>query len=320
MLEDIGKFCRERQPFCHKATPVPQIALVYPSKAYQKSSPVPYSRPLGMLQGSLDIVLDGQNSVEILMEHNLSGRMDKYPLIIIPECDYLDPLFKDELTGYVENGGNLLIIGAETAQMFGSELGIKSAVKSSGEELFISADKRIGSVRSDILKVELNEGSVPMTRFYKGSDFSYPDQTIASSMNNYGKGKIAAVYFNAGTSYNEYKTFVIRDFVNEIIYQLMPEKVAEITGSPLVHVAVNKLNGKVYVNLINVAGNHQSQNTIGYDEVPPLKDIQISLRSENRPESIILQPEGKRLKFKYLKDRSIVQLPELKLHSILEIN
>jgi hypothetical protein len=254
------------------------------------------------------------------MEHNLSRRMDKYPLIIIPECDYLDPAFKDELTGYVGNGGNLLIIGAETAQMFGSELGIKSAVKSSGEELFILADNRIGSVRSDILKVELNEGSVPLTRFYKGSDFNYPDQIIASSMNNYGKGKIAAVYFNAGTSYNEYKTFVIRDFVNEIVNRLMPKKVAEVTGSHLVHVAVNKLNGKLYINLINAAGNHQSQNTIGYDEGPPLKDIQISLRSENRPESIILQPEGKKLRFKYSKGRSIVQLPELRLHSILEIN
>ncbi len=120
MLEEIGEFCRERQPFCHKATPVPQIALVYPSVSYQKSSPVPYSRSLGMLQGSLDLLLDGQNSVEILMEHNLSGQMDKYPLIIIPECDYLEPSFRSELNNYIENGGNLLIIGAETAQMFRS--------------------------------------------------------------------------------------------------------------------------------------------------------------------------------------------------------
>jgi hypothetical protein len=139
-------------------------------------------------------------------------------------------------------------------------------------------------------------------------------------MNNYGKGKIAAVYFNAGTAYNEYKTFVIRDFVNEIVNQLMPEKIAEVTGSHLVHVAVNRLNGKLYINLINAAGNHQSQNTIGYDEVPLLKDIQISLRSKNKPESIILQPEGKKLSFQYLKGRSILLLPELKLHSILEIN
>ncbi len=320
MLEDIGKFCRERQKFCHKSTPVPQIVLVYPSKAYQRNSPVPYSGSLGMLQGALDIVLDGQNAVEILMEHNLTGQMGKYPLIIIPECDYFDPAFKEELKGYVRNGGNLLIIGTETAQMFSNELGIKSAVKSPRDEAFISAGKKIGSIRSEILKVELDESSLPLTKFYKNSDFNYPDQTIASSMNNYGKGKIVAIYFNAGTSYDEYKTFVIRDFVNEIINQLMPEKVAEVTGSHLLHVAVNNLNGKLYVNLINASGDHKSQNTIGYDEIPVLRDLTIALNTENKPRSIILQPEGKTLRFKYIKGKSIVNLPELRLHSILEIN
>jgi hypothetical protein len=320
MLEDIGKFCRERQPFCHKATPVPQIALVYPSKSYQKSSPVPYAGPLGMLQGALDVILDGQNAVEILMEHNLVGRMDKYPLIIMPECDSLEPAFKEELMGYVNNGGNLLIIGTETPQMFKNELGIKSAVKSSEQEAFISAGDKIGSVRSEILKVELIEGNNPLSMFYKGSDFNHPDQTIASSMNSYGKGKMAAVYFNAGSAYNDYKTFIIRDFLNDIINRLMPEKIVEVTGSHLVHVAVNMLNGKLYVNLINASGDHTSQNTIGYDEIPQLNDLHIVIKSENKPRSIILQPEGKMVSFKYSKGISIVQLPELRLHSILEIN
>ena len=46
-----------------------------------------------MLQGALNLVLDGQYTVEILMEHHLSGKMNQYPLIIIPECDYLDAPF-----------------------------------------------------------------------------------------------------------------------------------------------------------------------------------------------------------------------------------
>ncbi len=201
-----------------------------------------------------------------------------------------------------------------------AELGIKTTSKSPRETAFISAGNKIGSVRSEILKVELDEGSLPLTRFYKGSDFNYPDQTIASSMNNYGKGKIAAVFFNAGTSYNEYKTFVIRDFVNEIVNQLMPEKVAEVTGSHLVHVAVNNLNGKLYVNLINASGDHNGQNTIGYDEIPVLRDLKIALKTEKKPQSIILQPEGQKLRFRYSGSRSVIILPELRLHSILEIN
>ncbi len=92
MLQDIAGFCRERDitPNCFKTKAIPQIALLYPSVSYQKSAPVPDPRPLGMLQGALNALLDGQEAVEILMEHNLTGKMDQYPLIIIPECDFLE--------------------------------------------------------------------------------------------------------------------------------------------------------------------------------------------------------------------------------------
>jgi hypothetical protein len=110
MLSEIGVFVRERQPYCQKAMAIPQIALLYPAAAYQRSAPRPYSNPLGKLEGALNLVLDGQHSVEILMEHHLTGKMDKYPLIIIPECDYLEPAFIEELKKYVSSGGHLLML------------------------------------------------------------------------------------------------------------------------------------------------------------------------------------------------------------------
>ncbi len=144
MLSDIAGFCRERQPYCYKTKAIPQIALLYPSVSYQKSAPVPYSRPLGMLQGALNALLDGQQAVEIIMEHNLTGKMDQYPLIIIPECNYLEPSFLDELRNYAKNGGNLLVIGAETAAMFQPELGIVTSEKKARSEAFILSAGRIG--------------------------------------------------------------------------------------------------------------------------------------------------------------------------------
>lgn len=68
MLEDIAHFCREREPFCHKAIPVPQVALVYPSVSYQQNAGSAFSPPTGMLQGTLYALLDAQLPVEILMD------------------------------------------------------------------------------------------------------------------------------------------------------------------------------------------------------------------------------------------------------------
>ncbi len=63
-----------------------------------------------------------------------------------------------------------------------------------------------------------------MSVFYKGSDLRYPSDEISSSVHSYGKGKIAGIYFNAGTAYTEAKTPVIRDFLDETIQQLFTDE------------------------------------------------------------------------------------------------
>jgi hypothetical protein len=319
ILTDIGSFCRERQAFCHKAMAIPQIALLYPSQSYENNWITPYSGSTDKLQGTLYALLDNQLPVEILMEHNLSGKMSQYPLIVIPECDYIAPSMLTELRAYLENGGNLLIIGPETARIFARELDIKDAKKTEEQTLFISADNRLGTINSPSLDMEMGAESKILSHFYNASDYSYLEKNIASSTRKVGKGKISAIYFNAGTAYNQYKTPLIRDFVAEAIDQLSPELILKVTGSHLVHVTANKLNDKTMINLINVAGEHTNQTAIAYDQVPELKEITVSIKTAVKPSKILLQPEGKFLDFTFSDGKSIVKIPNLKLHSILEI-
>ncbi len=319
MLSEIALFCRERQAYCQKAMAIPQIALLYPAVSYQKNASKPYSNPLDMLEGALNLVLDNQHPVEILTEYNIKGKINKYPLIIIPECDYLEPAFIDELRSYITNGGNLLIIGTETASLFEKELGIK-ALKAIGEsEAFIATKDRIGAVRSVLDSVGLAPDTKVLSYFYDGSDFRYKGTMIASSENNVGKGKVIGVYFNAGSDYKKYKSPVLRDFIEGCITELFPDPLVSVTGSHLVHVSVNSLNGKLYVNLVNVAGEHTNQSAIGYDEIPSLKDLIISIKTEEKPTKILLQPGGRELEVDFLNGVSKVEIPELKIHYILEI-
>jgi len=318
-LSEIAAFCRARQQFVHKANAIPQIALLYPTASYQKNASRPYSSGTGMLQGALNLVLDGQYSVEILMEHHLQGRMNEYPLIIIPECDYLEASFLAELKKYATDGGNLLIIGTETTKLFENELGIKSMKKVEDGSAFIAVADRIGAIRSPLVSVELLPGAKANSTFYNSSDFSDPGKIITSSVHPVGKGKVAGVYFNAGSAYLEYKTPVLRDFVGDQIKALFPDPLVKVNGSRLVHVTTNQLNGKMLVNLVNVAGEHTNQSAIGYDEIPSLKNLTISIRSAKKPVKIVLQPEGKVLKIDFQNGVSKVVVPELAIHSILEV-
>ncbi len=318
-LSEIATFCRERQQFCHKSKAIPQIALLYPTISYQKNGSRPYSNGTGKLEGALNLLLDGQNSVEILMEHHLRGKMEKYPLIIIPECDYLDASFRNELKEYVSGGGNLLIIGTETAKIFEDELGLKSSEKVDINQFFIEASGKIGAIRSSLVSVDLLPQTEIMSVFYNSSDFNSKSDVIASSVNKYGKGKIAGVYFNAGSSYLEYKSPILRDFFNNLITELFPDPLVKISGSHLVHITVNELRSKMYINLVNITGEHTNQSAIGYDEIPSLKSLIVSIRTNKKPSRILMQPSGREMEFEFHNGVSKVQVPELEIHSILEV-
>jgi hypothetical protein len=318
-LQELGVFCRERQAFCHKARPIPQIALLYPSASYQKNASVPFSGSTDKLQGTLYSLLDNQYPVEILMEHHLLGKTGNYPLIIIPECDTISAPLLDELKKFVREGGNLLTIGTQTAMIFAKESGIINSEWKKEEPTFISAAAHLGGIRSPLLLVKLDPKAKVISNFYNGNDFRDKSTDIASSINTYGAGKIATVYFNAGSAYAQYKTPVIRDFLAETIHFLLQEMMLKVQGSHLVHVALNKLNGKTYVHLINVAGEHTNQAAIAYDQVPPLENILVSVRTTVKPSKILLQPEGKELDFTFMDGISSLVIPGIEIHAILEI-
>jgi hypothetical protein len=245
--------------------------------------------------------------------------MDKYPLIIIPECDYLESSFIEELRKYISAGGHLLVLGTETAKLFENELGIKSLKSLNETETFFAAANKIGAIRSSLDSVEVNPGVKVLSTFYSGSDFRDKGKMIASSVNEVGKGKVAGIYFNAGSEYLDYKSPVLRDYISSHINELFPDQLVKVSGSHLVHVTVNKLNNKMYVNLVNIAGEHTNQKAIGYDEIPSLNELTIVINTNQKPAKIILQPEGRELMVDFQNGISTVVVPELKIHSILQI-
>jgi hypothetical protein len=226
---------------------------------------------------------------------------------------------KAMLTNYVKNGGNLLIIGHDAVSVFKEELGIGLLNAEDDKLLFIKASNRMGGIRSKIATAELNAGAAPLSWFFSGSDLR--DQTNDPSVItiSYGKGRIGAILFDAGSAYQQYKTFVIRDLVGETVNKLFSEPMVKVSGSKLVHVAANRKNGNTYISLINIAGEHSNQSAIGYDQVPALTDLNILVRTAGKPSSIMLQPEGKSLKFSYKNGIVSTIVPKVDVYSLVEI-
>jgi hypothetical protein len=280
VMAEVAKFCRARQTLCHHATQVPQVAILFSTAAHYRKSNGLFARDLARMSGTLQALLESQQSVELLGEHHLTGRLAEYPLIVVPEWEYLEPGFKDELVAYVKGGGNLLLIGPKTVDLFQTEL---------------------DAVRNDAVR----------------RSFPAPDGQPAATITEFGRGKIAAVYFAFGQRYASARSESSRQFLNDLVRQLFPKPTVEVKGSHDVDVVVNRQGGKLAVNLVNTSGPHQREPIL--DSIEPVGPLDVMIRQAAKPARVMLEPAGTPLPFEQRDGEIHLVVPRVDIHEVIVV-
>lgn len=316
VMAEVAKFCRARQAVCHHAVQVPQIALLFSTAAHYRKSNGLFARDLARMSGTLQALLESQQSVELLGEHHLTGRMAEYPLIVVPEWEYLEPKFKDELVAYVNGGGNLLLIGPAAAAMFQTELGITLE----GQPVS-AADYRLASGREPVAitgQVQVAKLGPKCRPF--GSLQNVPESNSSSpaaSVADLGRGRIAATYFTFGQGYVTARTDSARQFLNDLVRQLFPRPMVEVKGSPDVDVVVSRLGNRLTVNLVNTAGPHRSEPIL--DSIAPVGPLDVTIRQAAKPGKITLEPVGTILPFDHRDGETHLVVPRVDIHEVIVV-
>jgi len=321
LMAEAAAFCRARQRFCHRARPEPQVALLLSTAAYQRKSPdlfCPWHGELTALSGALNGLLDCQYSVEVCAEHHLAGRLDEYPLIVVPEWEYLDRAFVGDLVAYAEGGGSLLLVGPATARLFRKPLDVRFVGGVSEKPVWLEHAGWLGGLATRSRRVKLGPAARAFGRLFGEDDVVGP-HSPAASIARLGRGRIAATYVNLGERYRNGRTATVRNFLGALVRELFPRPLVEVTGSHRVDVAVNRLDGKLSINLVNTAGPHGQPNVYTYDEVPPVGPLEIAIRTPRRPRRITVQPEGKALTFRHAAGKALCRLERLDLHSVIVV-
>jgi hypothetical protein len=318
-LKSVGDFCRERQPFCQYAKPIPQIALLYSSVNFEKNATALYNsqgRIAESVKGILNLLLDSQNAVEILMEHHLEKNINEYPLVIIPETQYLTNEFKKVLLNYVNAGGNLLIVGAEATKMFAEQLNVELTDTASVVTKNIAWEGQMAGIRG------LYQPFIPKTsvetfgKIYTEPDFRF-QSSPAATITSYGKGKIAGVYFSIGKYYLRMNNPVYRNFINALVRKLFPNPKVEVSGSENVLVTVNEVKNKLAVNLVNMSGPHANTHVARYDNISSIGPLDVKIKVDKQPYKVTLQPENTRLKYSYSNGEIKTTVDKVDVHSII---
>lgn len=319
LMENVGDFCRARQELSFQADLVPQIALVHAGKA-SYGGPGPLFLSIGLvdhLLGTLEALLGAQNVVDLIQPELLAPRLSEYPLVIIPEWPTLPDGFQEQLLAYVEQGGNLLVIGPRAVIQFeeAADVFLEGEVQVAPTK-FLEHDGWLDGRRSDYQPARLGAKAEPFGKLYDGFDFNSPSAP-AAAITPYGAGRIASVFFDFGKYYRDFQTSVPRKFLHRLVRELFLEPAVEVTGSQFIEVVLATKNDKTVVHLINTAGHADNARVYIFDEVPPVGPLQVRLRLESAPAKVTLEPGGVELDVTYADGIAQVEVPQVHVHSMV---
>jgi hypothetical protein len=120
-----------------------------------------------------------------------------------------------------------------------------------------------------------------------------------------------------GQKYAQSGDTAIRELIGTTARHLFPEPKVEVIGSQWVDVSVSRLGNKLTVHLVNTSGNHRDAGII--NEIEPIGPLQITIRCDDKPQRITLQPEGKPCEFNFADGKATLTVESVPIYSILVV-
>lgn len=319
-MAGIVKFCKERRKYTFQSEIVPQIGLLYSSYAWKRlqNSGLYNAHGQDAIKGILNLLLDCQYPVEILMDHQLQGRLEKYPLLIIPEWEHIDPEISKQLHQYVQNGGKLLVIGASASADFTEMLQVSFDMPIKKEGLFAGLDNDIIMMNAAFQQAKPTGRIKTFGTQLTADDWRFSTNNFLATIASNGKGKAGGIYIDIGKYYSQNQNSLLKNLVKKMIDEMIPAFISTVTGSESIHQVISRKNNRLYIHLINSGGQHNNPNVLVYNTVPRAENVSLDLQIK-QPKEVKLQPGNQKIPFTYSNNKMSVKLPVVEVYSIVEI-
>lgn len=321
-LGQVADFCRARQELSFKSVSVPQVALLLSETSlWDRMDRVfsPWAGEYEELEGALHTLLELHYSVDILAEHQLSGRLAEYPVLVIPDAHRLEPAFQEEVVKYVQNRGRLVLLGEKCARLFEPLLGVRLV----GEPRQVAAELEtpLGPMAASGVwqDVEITTAK-PVGFRYPTRDFRR-GQTVAATMADFGRGRIAAIFGPVAQAFYRSHHPALRLFIGQLVEKIFPDPVVRVEAPPTVDIALRRVkDGRLTLHLLNRTGFPVPDRYSFIDAIPEVGPIRITLNLPARPKAITGHPDGTRLRWKWEKGRAVIVVSSLHIHGIIAVD
>ena len=316
---EVAKFCRERQEVCHHAKPVKEIAILYNEAKTAQNAPNLYSvgyPELQSVRGWIDILQDSGLNSSVIYEYQLGDKLYDFPVLVVPAVKKLRADSIANICDYVKRGGKL-IADAASLKFFEQLTGI--GIASSEQRLiYLDGDGALAAAETPFSYL-CGEGAEVCADAYDINIYD-SEKYIGAMKKNVEDGCAVALAVNLGDVYNKNQSTAIRNFAKQIVGATGFVPTVNVSGesSDYVEVVLTEKNGKLLVNLLNVAGPQAIAAVRSYGQIPPLYDITVTVNVASEPKSVKALPEGE-LEWSYSDGKVTAKLSKLKIHTCIQI-
>ncbi|MCF7853862.1 MAG: alpha-L-fucosidase [Candidatus Pacebacteria bacterium] len=324
IIAEVADFCRARKKACFKSTSTSETAVLHVADHYYScNAPLfNYGDSIEPLEGALNALIETGRSTDLLTVENVEARASQYRLLVVPEQTHLGETLIDRLTDWVEQGGCLLLSGAHLAAEVPDLVGCRP----NGDASECTVQLPVGSEAAQVSGVWQNVAPDKDTEAVlcavRNLEPRLPRKdTVLVTRRSLGKGTILAVH---GPLFRNYFTMHfprIRQLVDQLIDDLGIQWSVTMHASPRLELIAREKDGRQMLNLVNRgAGETLSPNRTIIEELAPVNNAVLKVRSEKAPSRVTLQPENIALESRYAGDTVTVRVPHVQIHDIVQID
>ena len=332
LIGSVYKEVAAKEPWCDDVTAVTEIGVFTPEA-------------IGAADARVDTALAG--AYRILVESHyqfdvVDQRMDfsKYKVIILPDKITLDDSLRQKLSEYVAGGGALLLSYHSGLDRGLTQFLLDVGATYQGEAPY-SPDylRPVGELARDIpdteyvmydqgTAVELTSGQglAELWQPYFNRTYrhfcSHRHTPAEKKMPNPAIIKKDRIIYFAHPIFSMYKNHgarVYKQLVQNALRLLCPEPLIKTNAPTTAHISLNwqEKENRHVVHLLHYIPERRSNQVDTIEDIIPLYDVEVAIKTEKQPQRIYLAPEGKVLDFKYADGYVELTIPKIYGHAMV---
>ena len=332
----IGRVYRrieEREPWLTGARPMAEMAAFQDIPAPglgKRSSP--------SMEGMVRMLTQLKRQFESVQP---DSDWEQYPLLILPDTIEVTPAFSKRLRAYLRRGGKLLATGRSGLSADGTAVTLPElGIRVEGSSPFTTSYLRFGAAvnanvpATDHVNYERtyrvrprNQDTKTVCRvvdpyFERGwnhfcSHFQTPTDRAtrfaAATLNE----QCAYIAFPIFLAFAQHGNFPLRLLVRNLLAHLLPAPLVQIDAPTGTEVTVARQRSRMIVHLLHYSPERRAGELDIIEDIVPLFDLPLILRTTQRPKSVYLAPGREPVPYQWDGAQVHLRVPEVRGHQMV---